>query len=283
MSAGRVKLGNLGTLCRFGSAAELWSAYGRPGINTRVMRLLTFSTLCVSVVLVGCSTHHVRLEYRAPAAATGGSRMLPAIAVGQFADDRGDDAQRGPNGTWIGAIRGGYGNSIKTVLLEQPVRDVVASALAQGLAARGALPDQNSGTYVLSGSVRTFACKQFVRRDCSVALDVVLSERANGRKVIEKNYEAYEFDGSLWALDAGVFGSVEKLRDLASRTLTAIVDKVLDDDALIEAALQPRMLGLKEQSRQAEGRLRELKILLDQGLISQQEYEIKRAAVLNDL
>ena len=206
--------------------------------------------------------------------------MLPATLVGEFTDERGDDAQR-DNGTWIGAVRGGYGNTIKTVLVEQPVCDVVAATFAQALRARGSFAEsQHSGTRVLSGSVAAFACKQYVRRDCTVALDVVLTDRATGQKIFEKKYEAYEFDGSVWAMDTGVFGSVDKLRDLAARTLAACVDKALDDDGLINAASQARP---KEQSQRTGDRLHELKVLLDQGLISQEEYERKRSAILQDL
>lgn len=245
------------------------------------MRLLTRLILSTSMFLSGCSTHRVRLVYTPPTSAPQGSRTLPATLVGEFADERGDDAQR-DNGTWIGAVRGGYGNTIKTVLVERPLRDIVAATFAQALGARGSFADsQHTGTRVLSGSVAAFACKQYVRRDCTVALNVVLTDRVSGQKIFEKKYEAYEFDGSVWAMDSGIFGSVDKLRDLAARTLAVCVDKVLDDGGLINAASQPA--GPKEQSRQTSGRLHELKALLDQGLISREEYERKRSAILQDL
>ncbi len=247
------------------------------------MRLVIVAALCASTLLIGCSTHRVRIGYQTQPAAAQRSRALPAIAVGKFVDERGDDAERASDGVWIGAIRGGYGNTIKTVLVEQPLRDMVATSFVDALKARSSLADENSGAHVISGSVTTFACKQYVRRDCTVALDVVLSERLSGREIVKKKYDAYEFDGSVWAADTGIFGSVDKLRDLASRTLTVCVDKVLDDDVLIEASHQHGLGAPKEQSRQARDRFHELKTLFDQGLLTKEEYESRRAAVLDDL
>ncbi len=208
---------------------------------------------------------------------------MPAIAVGEFADQRGEDAKRGDNGNWFGAVRGGYGNTIKTVLADEPVRDVVAAAFAEGLKARGVVADPQQATYLLGGAVKTFACKQYVRRDCTVAIDVVIRERSTHKGVFSKGYQAYEFNGSVWAFDAGIFGSVTKLQDLAAQTLTECVDKALDDPALVEATQRPPASGSVEAPSRTEERLAELKRLLDHDMISEDEYERKRAAILDGL
>jgi hypothetical protein len=203
------------------------------------------------------------------------------MAMGTFTDERGDDARR-ENGTWIGAIRGGYGNTLKTILVDKPVSELVANEFAQALKARGAFADSQHGDahILLSGSIVAFACKQYVRRDCTVIVDVVLMHRETGQRIFEKKYEANEVDGSSWAMDTGIFGSVDKLRDLAAKTLDVCVDKVMDDTEFVNAG---NHVPPSAQSRQVADRLKELKALLDQGLISQEEYERKRAAVLQDL
>ena len=203
------------------------------------MRKCMVLIMFVSLLLVGCSTHRVQLAYSPPPSRS--SATLPAIMVGEFTDLRGRDALRN-NGTWIGAIRGGYGNTFKTVLLEQPVHEVVTAIFTEALQARDALadPHDDDTTLVLSGSVITFSCKQYMRRDCLITLNVILSDRATQNKIFEKQYEVYKFDGSVWAIDTGIFGSVNKLRDLAARTLSACVDKALDDGELINAAIHPK-------------------------------------------
>jgi hypothetical protein len=239
--------------------------------------------LYASVFVTGCSTHRVALNYQVSAPAQPRPSPIPAIAVGQFADQRGDDAKRGDNGNWFGAVRGGYGNSIKTVLADEPVRDVVAGAFAQALRARGVVPDQQGATYLLGGAVKRFACKQYVRRDCTVKIDVVISDRSSRKEVFSKSYEADASDGSIWALDTGVFGSADKLQDLAARTLTKCIDKALDDPALADVTRRSFLPGSAEAPRRVEERLAELKRLLDQGMISEKEYERKRATILDDL
>jgi hypothetical protein len=61
----------------------------------------------------------------------------PVLAV----SDRVANERRagGDDPTWIGTIRGGYGNPIKHLNADAPVDRVVAQAFADGLAARGLL------------------------------------------------------------------------------------------------------------------------------------------------
>lgn len=202
------------------------------------MKRLIISALCASFFVMGCSTNRVSLNYQAPTETRTLSALGPVIAAGPFADNRGDDAKRGDNGNWFGAIRGGFGNSLKTLLADEPISNVVAKTFADGLKARGLLAEDQGGVYLLSGAVRNFACKQYVRRDCIVQINVVVSQRSTQKEFFSKTYETSTVEGSLLAPDAGIFGSVDKLKELAAKTLSTTVDKALDDPALMNVIQQ---------------------------------------------
>jgi hypothetical protein len=70
-----------------------------------------------------------------------------------------------------------------------------------------------------------------LRRKASVQLTVSLSD-ATGAVVFERDVTAHEVEGSMFAADTGIFGSVEKLRELAQQALREVVDQALDDPAL---------------------------------------------------
>lgn len=231
---------------------------------------------------MGCSTNWVFLNYRAPTETRTLSALGPVIAAGPFADNRGDDAKLGDNGNWFGAIRGGYGQSFKTLLTDEPISNVVAKAFADGLKARGLLAEGQGGVYLLSGALKNFACKQYVRRDCIVRIYVVVNQRSTQREVFSKTYETSTVDGSLLTLETGPFGSVDKLKELAAKTLSTTVDKALDDPALMNVTQQSPKPVSTNPPQTTEQRLQELKRLLDQGLISRDEYKTKRAKILNN-
>src|SRR5947209_7223970 len=113
--------------------------------------------LSALTLLVACSTHRVSLSYESHGLNRSADHQQ-GVVVGQFRDERGEDAQRGGNPNWIGAIRNGYGGSAKTLLTEQPLSDVVAKAFADGLASRRLLADGASRTYLVLGAIRQFAC-----------------------------------------------------------------------------------------------------------------------------
>jgi len=165
-----------------------------------IVSIFTFSA-------VACSTNRVSVGYKPPEAPAVSSSQ-GFVAVGAFADDRGEP------GNWLGAIRGGFGNPLKTLESAEPVSDVVAQAFADGLRARGLLAAAGAGRYTLSGSVRGLAGDQMARREASADLQVVLRDTATQREVFSKGYKAENVEGSVLSLKTGVFASVEDLRAL---------------------------------------------------------------------
>lgn len=191
-------------------------------------KLTVFSTLVAAILLGGCTTTRVSLDYT-PNSQPTALQSRPFATVGRFADYRGEPAN------WLGAIRGGYGNPLKNLEISQPVSDLVAKAFTDGLRSRGLLAVQGEGRYVLSGVIRSFDCNQVIRREANVDLQVILTEAGSGREISSRPYKKENVEGSLLSVGTGIFASVEDLRALTQKTLQEVVDAALDDPALMNA------------------------------------------------
>ncbi|MFO1328477.1 MAG: YajG family lipoprotein [Rubrivivax sp.] len=192
-------------------------------------RLRILVTLAAATLLSACGTTQVGLSYAPPAAGARAAAAQP-VALGSFTDQRGEPP------TWLGAIRGGFGNPIKNLESSRPVAELVSAAFADGLRARGASVAGASGRPRLSGVVRKLDCNQIARREANVEIELTVHD-ADGRARLTKTYRATRLDGSLLTASAGVFGSVDDLRVTLELALREVVDQALDDAAL-RAALQ---------------------------------------------
>jgi curli biogenesis system outer membrane secretion channel CsgG len=79
-------------------------------------------------------------------------------------------------------------------------------------------------------------------RVAHAVIDVSVIEVSTNRQLFAQTYTSDELDGSLLALNVGVFGSVDTWRAVADKALTEVVDKALDDTAL-RSSLQPSAAG----------------------------------------
>ena len=174
-----------------------------------------------AVFFSGCSTTGVALKYAPPQNVVAVAAGTEGVSVGTFEDKRGEPA------TYLGAIRGGFGNPLKTLESSTPVATVVATAFADGLRTRGI---QTSGAkYEISGTIKVLECIQMVRRDATVEIDVKLVANDTKKEVFTKTVKANTLDGSIFNLATGVFASVEDLRAVTEKTLREAVDRALDD------------------------------------------------------
>jgi uncharacterized lipoprotein YajG len=185
--------------------------------------------LCLGL-LGGCSTSSVGLTYK-PTTAIVPLVSDTSISVGSFADNRGESA------TWFGAIRGGFGSPIKVLEATSSISELVQSAFSQGLRDRG-IQVSSTGHRQIGGVIKKLDCDQYERREATVEIEVSVTDTATGKQLFIHTFTAHNIAGSVLALDAGIFGSVEKLRALAEKTLSEAVDKALDDPALQHAMLQ---------------------------------------------
>jgi uncharacterized lipoprotein YajG len=173
------------------------------------------------LLLAGCSTTAVSLDYtRAPAPVAG---ARPQVAVGSFADQRRDDDPR-----QLGAIRGGMGQPLKTLVLSEDASVVVQKAFAQALDKRGLLAPPGSGRYTLSGVINKLDCSPYIRREAHADIVVSLTDNATGKVVLQQTAHADGVTEPSGA-DYSIFGKVEDLRVVAERTLQDAIDKALSD------------------------------------------------------
>ena len=186
----------------------------------------TVAALALVTMLCGCVTRQVGLVYSAPAAATlPASERHPVVAIKTIIDGRSNDAY------WLGAIRGGYGNPLKTLKTDQPVKDVVAQAFSDALAARGLLTPTGSETTDLTLTIHRFDCNQFIRREAHADFEITLTDARTGSRVYTDRVTADDVNGSVLAMDVGVFASVDNLRMVAVGTMRGAIDKALDKAA----------------------------------------------------
>ena len=195
-----------------------------PRMRARVL----LGWVCLAALQTACGTTLVPLKYAADSAVSAVSPPTPLISVGRFADDRGPRA----DADWLGAIRGGYGNRLKTLRTQVPMSQVVQEAYADGLRARGVFAEPGKGKFLLEGSVEKLDCSEYFNLEAHAWVTVRVRDQATGAQVWEWPYHVDETEGGL---GAGLFGSVETLRLLAERTLRELVDRSLDDPGLRKA------------------------------------------------
>lgn len=201
-----------------------------PMIPERMKMLERLLAVALAGMLAACGTTSVGLKYSADATVAKASPTAPPLIVGNFSDDRGKPAN------YLGAIRGGFGNPLKTLESDRPVGELVNTAFADGLRARGATVDTGTAQHQIVGTIKRLDCSQLVRREAHVEIDVAVIDKA-GQRRFSKTYNASTVAGAVVAVDTGVFASVEDLRVVLEKTLRETVDKALDDPQL-RAALQ---------------------------------------------
>ncbi len=186
---------------------------------------------------VGCTTTTVGVTYDAAAVVPVGETTAATVALGEVVD------QRGHGATWLGAIRGGFGNPLKTLETAKPVREVVRDAFRDGLVARNLLGQEGEAPLTLQVAVIRYDSNQVGRREAHADFDVWLMDSATNSAIHQARSRADKVEGSMVTLDAGIFASTEDLRKVANDVLQEAVDGALDDPrfrATVEEAARRR-------------------------------------------
>jgi uncharacterized lipoprotein YajG len=186
----------------------------------------TLIVLLSLVLTSACSTTPVDVTYAPNSSIVSATKAAPVVAIGSVSDGRKNDAN------WLGAIRGGFGNPIKVLETKGPVSDVVKKALVDGLASAHLLT-VNDAKYALNVDVMRFDCNQYARREAHIILAVSLVNKASQQVVYSKTIKSDKVTGSIITFDAGVFASVDDLRQVANDVLQDAVDQLLSDQAFM--------------------------------------------------
>jgi hypothetical protein len=170
------------------------------------------TAVLVPLLAAACTTQMRSPMTYTPTVAVNAATGQPTVGVlGRIANERRTGRE---DPTWIGTIRGGYGNPLQALHADEPVDRVVARAFADGLRARGLYATADAQLrYALAITIHEFDANQYVRREAAVDFSVALTERATGREVWRDCHRAYDVDGSILAL--GEVFAVEDLRRVA--------------------------------------------------------------------
>jgi len=184
----------------------------------------------LALALSACGSTSGSLKYSAPEGNTlRASTTAQAVLLGAFTDQRDGDKN------WLGVIRGGFGNHLKTLTADRPVTEIVRTAFADGLRARGVSIAATNANQI-TGKIITFNADQMVRREGNAEIELTVRD-PQGATRFAKTYTANRLEGSIVSLSTGVLASVEDLRAVLERTLSDVIDKALDDPEL-RSALQ---------------------------------------------
>lgn len=186
---------------------------------------LAFGAVAIVAPVAEARDYPVTLTYAAPESVQRGE---PTIVFGEVRNSR----ERGEN--WLGAIRGGYGNPLKVLVTEQPVHEVVAQAVREGLAARGLAAE--SGPHRLNLHVLRFDCNQFIPKDAHIIIAITLVDAQSDATLFENTYQV---DRVGPGIGGGIFTPVEPLRALANSAMQMVIDQALDDPNFRTALAQP--------------------------------------------
>lgn len=186
--------------------------------------------LCLAI-LTGCSTTSVGLKYGASAGDKPGKYevQVSPVSVGAFTDKRHDSP------TWLGAVRGGFGNPLKNLESSEPVSTLIQTAYIDALKAKGVTINE-SAPLQISGTVLDLNCTQMAHREATAMIEVAVTEKSTGKIRLAQKYSAKNINDS--GSSRGVFASVEDLRLILEKTMREAIDKTLADPAFIAALTQ---------------------------------------------
>lgn len=195
-------------------------------MKARNMKKLGNLTIILMSLLLAsaCSTDRVQLNYDTTGITSSGG-VAPSISSVNVTDSRGTAAD------WLGAIRGGMGNPVRTLLTEVPVKEMIQQAFIQGLKARGMLSNSGNGKLDLTVDIIKFDCSQYQNREAHANFRVSLRVLKSQRKIFDKSVRVDRILKNPDLFDVALFASAEDLRKVANNALQEAIDKTLDDPA----------------------------------------------------
>ena len=179
--------------------------------------------LVAAFVIAGCSNtlplHYVATEQASQAPAT--------VSAVQVIDKRGE-----PDPTWYGAIRGGYGNPLKTLHSDKPIDQTVQDAFEAALAARGIRIDRSASAPSLMVTVGQFEADRVVRSEVAIRLDVVVKS-PSGDMIY--SHETSEDPIILGGLAEGVLADPKDLQAFTQTTMDQAINQAIDAPGFLAA------------------------------------------------
>lgn len=236
----------------------------------KYINIVTLGVLFVS----GCSTHMTKVEYEG--SGIGQQNITPSINEVIVSDERGTESD------WLGAIRGGYGNVLKTLRTEETTDVVVDRMYTDALIKSGIFTDSADAPYSLKVKITKFDCSYYWNREAHAYVDVSLVNNLTSSAAFSKTYKTDEVEAGA---GAGIFGNVDTLRDLAENTMNKTVDKMLADSEFIKSLSSPSTSSMPTPTSGGDINIRLLKLeaLYKEGIITEEEYKEQRNKIISDI
>jgi hypothetical protein len=184
------------------------------------------SVVFVALIISGCSAHMEKIAYEGA-----GFELLnaePLVESVIVSDERGTD------GDWLGAIRGGYGNRLKTLRTEEPTSRVVEKMYRDALVKSNLLSLSVGAPLALKVVIVKFDCSYAFNKEAHANVNVSLVDNATSFIIFYKSYKTDEVEPGV---SAGIFGDVDALRNTAETAMNKVIDKMLSDEEFIDALL----------------------------------------------
>lgn len=237
------------------------------------MKLKTLTLLFMiflTGLLSGCSSHMMDIKYK-PSYKPEKNNISEKIYVDEVADSRGT----APN--WLGAIRGGFGNPLKKLYTNNDTSIVVKKEFEDALKARNLLGTASTSQYKINVRIMKFDTSYFFNKEAHAHLDISLLDQKTGEEIFNKTYKN---DNTKPGRGAGIFGDADSLSSFANDTLDETIDNFFNDKVFISSFDSHPKSGNKTS---AEIKLKKIKALKTKGVISKEEYERKREAIINKI
>jgi len=194
------------------------------------------AVILLASLLAACGTTQYPMPYRPTVPVTANQPPGPVARTAAVQNQRGTG---GEDPVWIGTIRGGYGNPLKTLEADRPLDQVMQRAFDDALAARGWLAQQDPRVEIQI-IIREFVANRYVRLEATAELELILRERSSGRVLWQDKENVNNVEGSILALDTGVFADPAALHALMLRTMNQAIDRLLDRPGFAAALLAAR-------------------------------------------
>ena len=198
------------------------------------MSALLFASFLV-LLLGGCSTYVVSMKYEPTGQIVANAPGQVIAIVGSFTDERGEDSN------WLGALKGGPGNSPKTLRTEKPIKETVEAAFADALRVRNMLGTKENSKVAIEGIIMRFDCNYYVNREAQAYLRVNVVALPSRALLFSSVYRTNKNE---WGLAGGMLGEAYQLAGFAQTTLNETIDKALSDPRFIEAMLNPQKINV---------------------------------------
>lgn len=131
-------------------------------------------------------------------------------------------------------MRGGFGNSLKTIETAEPVQEEIDHAFEEALRQRGLLAGRDAGNDTLGVTIWRVDCSQYVRREARTDFQIVLMD-SSGRAIYQNNVQVTVVSGSKLAINVGIFVRSDELRAVAIEAMTKTIDQALDKSGFMAA------------------------------------------------